>query len=102
MTAEPSRSVVDRGPGVEDARAIFPSGARAIHITHEPIYLALGIENVKHRHGAKNTNTHALMRRLMSLDYLIERPTLSWLPTEDDTVQRFTALGIDRAVLPYR
>ena len=102
MRAEPSHSVVDRGAGVEDARAIFPSGARASHITHKPIYRALGIENVKHLHGAKNTNTHVLMRRLPSLDYLIERPTLSWLPTEDDKVQRFTALGIDRAVLPYR
>ena len=48
MTAEPTRSVVDHGAGVEDAHAIFPSGARAIHITHKPIYRALGIENVKH------------------------------------------------------
>ena len=42
------------------------------------------------------------MRRLLSLDYLIERPTLGWLPTEADKVRRFEALGIDRAVLPYR
>ena len=32
----------------------------------------------------------------------IERPTLGWLPTEDEKGQRFEALGIDRAVLPYR
>ena len=42
------------------------------------------------------------MRRLLSLDYLIERPTLGWLPTEDEKVQRFEALGIDRGVFPYR
>ena len=42
------------------------------------------------------------MRRLLSLDYLIKRPTLGWLPTEADKVRRFEALGIDRAVLPYR
>ena len=36
------------------------------------------------------------MRRLLSLDYLIERPSLGWLPTEADKVQRFEALGIDR------
>ena len=86
----------------EDDRAIFPGGARAVHITHKSIYRALGIENVKHRRGAKDTNTSVLMRRLLSLDYLIERPTLSWLPTEAEKVQRFEALGIDRAVLPYR
>ena len=87
---------------MEDDRAIFPGGARAVHITHKPIYRALGIENVKHRRGAKNTNTPVLMRRLLSLDYLIERPALGWLPTEDDKVQRFETLGIDRAMLPYR
>ena len=42
------------------------------------------------------------MRRLLSLDYLIERPTLAWLPTEADKVQRFEALGIDRGTFPYR
>ena len=42
------------------------------------------------------------MRRLLSLDYVIERPTLGWLQTEDEKVQRFEALGIDRGVLPYR
>ena len=36
------------------------------------------------------------MRRLLSLDYLIERPTLGWLPTEDEKVQRFEALGLDQ------
>ena len=43
-----------------------------------------------------------LMRRLLSLDYIIERPTLGWLPTEADKVQRFEAFGIDRGTLPYR
>ena len=42
------------------------------------------------------------MRRLLSLDYIIERSTLAWLPTEADKVQRFEALGIDRRTFPYR
>ena len=42
------------------------------------------------------------MRRLLSLDYVIERPTLGWLPTEDEKVRRFDALGIARATVPYR
>ena len=97
-----TRTLLDRGVAVEDDRAIFPGGARAVHITHKPIYRALGIENVKHRRGAKATKTQVLMRRLLALDYVIERPTLGWLPTEDEKVQRFDALGIDRARLPYR
>ena len=96
------RTLLDRGVAVEDARPIFPGGARAVHITHKPIYRALGIENSRHRRGAKDATTQVLMRRLLSLDYVIERPNLVWLPTEDEKVQRFDALGIDRAVLPYR
>ena len=96
------RTLLDRGVAAEDDRAIFPGGARAVHITHEPIYRALAVENVKHRRGAKDTTTPVLMRQLLSLDYLIERPALSWLPTEAEKVQWFEALAIDRAVLPYR
>ena len=95
------RQLVDRGAAAEDDRAIFPGGGRAVHITHKPIYRALNIPDVRHRRG-KDATTQVLMRRLLSLDYLIERPTLGWLPTEDDKVQRFEALGLDRAVLPYR
>ena len=97
------RALVDRGMGVEDdARAIFPGGARAVHITHKPLYAALGIPDVRHRRGAKAATTQVLMRRLLSLDYVIERLTLGWLPTEDEKVRRFEGLGIVRAVLPYR
>ena len=94
-------ALIDQQLAIEDARAIFPGGARAVHITNKPIYRALGIENVKHRRG-KHAATPVLMRRLLSLDYLIERPTLGWLPTEDEKVQRFEALGIDRGTLPSR
>ena len=73
------RILPDRGVAAEDDRAIFPGGALAVHITHQPIYRALGIENVKHRRGAKDTTTLVLMRRLLSLDYLIGRPTLGWV-----------------------
>ena len=36
------RTLLDRGAGAEDDRAIFLGGARAVHITHKPIYRALG------------------------------------------------------------
>ena len=95
------RALLDKKLAVEDARAMFPGGARAVHITHKSIYRALGIPDVRHRRGQQAT-TQVLMRRLLALDYVIERPTLGWLPTEAEKVQRFAALGIDRDVLPYR
>ena len=94
-------ALLDKKLAVEDARAIFPGGARAVHITHKSIYRALGIPDVRHRRGREAT-TQVLMRRLLALDYVIERPTLGWLPTEAEKVQRFEALGVDRGVLPYR
>ncbi len=93
--------LLDKQFAIEDERGIFPGGARAVLLTGKALYRALGIPDVRHRRG-KNATTHILMRRLLSLDYLIERPALGWLPTEADKVRRFEALGIDRAVLPYR
>ncbi len=95
------RALLEKKLAVEDARAIFPGGARAVHITQKSIYRALGIPDLRHRRG-QETTTQVLMRRLLALDYVIERPTLGWLPTEAEKVQRFAALGIDRGVLPYR
>ena len=95
------RQLIDKKLAMEDERAIFPGGARAVLLTGKPLYRALGIPDVRHRRG-KDASTQVLMRRLLSLDYLIERPSLGWLPTETDKVQRLVALGIDRAVLPYR
>ena len=95
------RALIDRQLAIEDERAIFPGGARAVLLTGKALYRALGIPDVRHRRG-KDATTHVLMRRVLSLDYLIERPTLGWLPTEDDKVRRFEAFGIDRRTFPYR
>ena len=85
----------------EDNRAIFPGGARAVLLTVKTFYRVLDIPNVRHRRG-KGATDAVLLRRLLSLDYLIERPSLTWLATEDDKVQSFEALGISRATLPCR
>ena len=96
----------DRKPAGRFVRALLEKqlaveDARAVHITQKSIYRALGIPDLRHRRGQEAT-TQVLMRRLLALDYVIERPTLGWLPTEAEKVQRFEALGIDRGVLPYR
>ena len=95
------RALIEKQLAIEDERPIFPGGARAVLLTGKPIYRALGIPDVRHRRS-KAATTQVLMRRLLSLDYIIERPTFGWLPTEADKVQRFEALGLDRRTFPYR
>ena len=90
---------MERGLGVEDERAIFPGGAKAVRISHKGLYRTLGIENVKHRRQADSSS---MLRRLLSLDYVLEHPQLPWLPTEPEKVAFFEALGIDRRRLPRR
>ena len=43
-----------------------------------------------------------VIRRLLSFDYVIEHPSLPWLPTESEKVGAFEELGIDRSLLPVR
>ena len=95
------RALIEKQLAIEDERPIFPGGARAVLLTGKPIYRALGITDVRHRRS-KAATTQVLMRRLLSLDYIIERPTFGWLPTEADKVHRFEALGLDRRTFPYR
>ena len=93
------RDLVDRRMAVEDDRAIFPGGARACRISNKEIYRKLGIENVRHRREADDS---VMLRRLLSLDYVLEHPQLSWLPTEQEKVSFFESLGIDRRRIPHR
>ena len=94
-------ALIEKRLASEDQRPIFPGGARAILLTGKPIYHALGIPDVRHRRS-KAAIIVVLTRRLLSLDYIIERPTFGWLPTEADKVRRFEALGLDRRTFPYR
>ena len=93
------RSLVDRRMAVEDDRAIFPGGARACRISNKEIYRKLGIENVRHRRDADDA---VMIRRLLSLDYVLEHPELPWLPTEQEKVGYFESLGIERSRIPHR
>ena len=43
-----------------------------------------------------------ILRRLLTLDYVLEHPGLPWLPTETEKVRAFEALGIERRHLPLR
>ncbi len=72
---------------------------RVCRIFSRRIYRALGAEDIRHRRTASE---EVLIRRLLSLDYVLEHPGLPWLPTEPEKVGAFEALGIERRLLPDR
>ncbi len=72
---------------------------RVCRIFSRRIYRALGAEHIRHRRDA---SPEVLMRRLLSLDYVIDHPGLPWLATEAEKVAAFEALNIDRGLLPVR
>ena len=92
-------ALVESGLAVEYALPNHPGGARVCRIFHKPLYRALGIENVRHRREAEDG---LMLRRLLSLDYVLEHTELPWLPTEQEKVQFFELQGIDLKLLPHR
>ena len=89
------QDILDRRLGAEDAL----EGRRVCRIAARAVYRALGAENIRHRRIASPV---VLMRRLLSLDYVIGHASQAWLPTEPEKVAAFEALGLDRRVLPVR
>ena len=89
------RDLTDRGVAAEETF----ERRKVCRVFARPLYRALGAEHVRHR---KTASEEVLMRRLLSLDYVIEHADLPWLPTEDEKVAAFEALGIERALLPVR
>ena len=68
-------------------------------IRHRALYRALGEPNLRPRSPASED---VIMNRLLSLDYIVEREGLAWLPTESDKVGAFEAMGIGSEALPKR
>ncbi|MDE0083091.1 MAG: hypothetical protein OXT72_10640 [Gammaproteobacteria bacterium] len=74
-------------------------GRRICRITKPRIYKALGLSPTR---GRPVLRRHAAMRRLLTLDYMIDHRRLPWLPTATEKVEAFEALGIARDILPSR
>ena len=72
---------------------------RACRITHKGIYRELGVPNIRHR---RFPDPGGYLRRLLSLDYVIEHPELEWLPTEEEKVWYCGDIGIQKDRLPKR
>ena len=80
-----------------DHRAYRQTGV--CHVHARPLYRALGIENNRHR---KPASPEITMRRLLSLDYVLEHQDLHWLPTEPEKLAYFQGLGISVTTFPQR
>ena len=87
-------SLIAQGAATEETVPGIKGIGRVCRIFSRRIYRALGAEDIRHRRARRPPTV--LMRRLLSLDYVLEHPGLPWLPTESEKVGAFEALG-DRA-----
>ena len=93
------RALIAQGVAAEETPPGITGIGRVCRIYGREIYRALGTGDVRHQRIA---STEVLLRRLLSLDYVLEHPRLPWLPTEPEKVRAFEALGIERRLLPQR
>ena len=91
--------MIDRRAAVESDHVTFNGGGRTCRISNKPIYRALGVENIRHRRKA---HPPVVMRRLLSLDFVLEHPGMNWLPAEPEKVAFFDGLGLSRRLIPRR
>ena len=75
------------------------AAGRTCRISGKAIYRALGVENIRHRRKA---GAPVVMRRLLSLDFVLEHPGMNWLPTEGEKVEFIEGLGVHSNLIPRR
>ena len=93
------KALVERRAAVEGEWPILNGGGKTCRISSKLIYRALGVENIRHRRKASKP---VVMRRLLSLDFVLEHPGMNWLPAEPEKVEFFEKLGLPRRLIPRR
>ena len=93
------KSLVERRAAVEGEWPMLNGGGKTCRISSKAIYRALGVENIRHRRKASKP---VVMRRLLSLDFVLEHPGMNWLPAEPEKVEFFEKLGLPRRLIPRR
>ena len=93
------KSLVDRRAAHDGEWPTLNGGAKTCRISSKAVYRALGVENIRHRRKATNP---VVMRRLLSLDFVLEHPGMNWLPDEPEKVEFFEELGLPLRLLPRR
>ena len=92
-------ALIQQGAADEPASPVFSGGAKLCRIYSKPVYRVLGVENIRHRRKASKP---VVMRRLLSLDFVLEHPGMNWLPVEPEKVEFFEKLGVSRRLIPRR
>ena len=92
-------ALVAQGVAVEEKPVDVRDIGRVCRIRGRTVYRALGAEGRPRR---RVTSKEVLMRRLLSLDYVLDHLHLPWLPTELEKVAAFEALDIEHRILPQR
>ena len=72
---------------------------RLCMVAPRALYRALGAEHVRHRREASPA---VVLRRLLSLDYVVDHPGEPWLATETEKVSALQAAGVPEQALPRR
>ena len=93
------RALLERRAAVEGEWPLVNGGGRTCRISSKPLYRALGVENIRHRRKA---GAPVVMRRLLSLDFVLEHPGMNWLPTEGEKVEFIEGLGVHSNLIPRR
>ena len=93
------KALIDRKEAVESEWPVVNGGGKSCRISGKAVYRALGVENIRHRRKA---NRSVVMRRLLSLDFVLEHPGLNWLPTEGEKAEFIEGLGVHSNLIPRR
>ena len=93
------KALLDRRAAVESEWPIMNGGGKTCRISSNAVYRALGVENIRHRRKASKP---VVIRRLLSLDFILEHPGMNWLPAEPEKVEFFENLGLPRRLIPRR
>ena len=93
------KTLLARKQAVETAWPTLNNGGKTCRISNKAIYRALGVENIRHRRRASDL---VVMRRLLSLDFVLEHPGMNWLPAEPEKVEFFEEIGLPLRLIPRR
>ena len=93
------KTLVERRQAIESEWPLLNGRGKTCRISSNAIYRALGVEDIRHRRTASNP---VIMRRLLSLDFVLEHPGMNWLPAEPEKVEFFEKLGLPRRLIPHR
>ena len=77
---------------VEETVPAVSCKSRLVRICSRRFYEAIGVTDMRHRRTASK---NVFLRRLLSLDYVLEHPELPWLSTGEEKVRYCRQLGID-------